>query len=375
MGLDDHIRQTIEVIRSKLVEGFPERAIKKKLCQKGWKQSTIEEMFSQVKQQLTGDFALRVKDVSKSFGQKQILDEISFDLHHGELMGIIGLSGSGKTTLLNILIGFLEPDKGQVLYNVDDRADFVSMVHEPRTITKYFGYSPQKQSFYQRLTVWENLDYFGSLYYMDEEVKRNAIFSTLELVNLSQYTTTLGENMSGGMQRRLGIACSLIHDPSFLILDEPTADLDPIMRQEIYQVIRRINAKGKTVLITSHFLNELDDLCNHIAIIHDRHFIAQGSMRELKDNYSADQEITLKLESGSYQHIKHALLESPVPLTHIHIRDERLIIYTPRAEQVIHQLIHVIEAAGEKILDINLNEPSLNEVFESVVTKKRYWAR
>ncbi|MFO7710157.1 MAG: ABC transporter ATP-binding protein [Candidatus Woesearchaeota archaeon] len=373
MGSEQYLDKTIEVIRSKLAEGFNEDIIKKKLRQNGWNDNSIAYMFQTLKNELTGNCALRVSNVCKSFGQKQILDTITFDLNKGDLMGIIGLSGSGKTTLLSILIGFLEPDHGKVLYNVPSRTDFVSIQDQPREITKIFGYSPQKQSFYKHLSVWENLDYFGSLFYMDEQVKKKAIFSTLELVNLAQFTSTLGGNLSGGMQRRLGIACSLIHDPPILILDEPTADLDPIMRQEIYKVIRRINQKGKTVLITSHFLNELDDLCNHVAILHDRAFSSQGSIQQLKHDYSSDQEICLQIESHNYDSIKRAIQHSGVPLTHIMVRDNSLVIYTPKADKVIHELIHIIEDKEEHILDLNLTKPSLTEVFESVVSKKRYW--
>ena len=189
-------------------------------------------------------------------------------------------------------------------------------------------------------------------------------------MGLTNAKNTLGRNLSGGMQRRLSIACSMIHQPKVLILDEPTADLDPYMRREIWNLIRHINSLGTTIILTSHFLSEVDGLCNKIAILHDRKIRAYGTPDELKTKFSSNQEIALELSTKNYSSIIKALHKENIGISDIAQKREKLVIYSKNAEKVLHSLIHVIEKQKAKIVDIELNRPTLDEIFESYIGKK-----
>ncbi|MCB9362493.1 ABC transporter ATP-binding protein [Candidatus Woesearchaeota archaeon] len=320
-------------------------------------------------QDVAGKSAMKVHAVSKAFGENQVLKEVSLDISKGDLVGIIGLSGSGKTTLLSILIGLLQPEEGAVYFRHPSHDKLLPVLDKKREMTKVFGFAPQDPSFYSKLTVWENLDHFGSLYNIHAHDRKETITSLLELVGLENAHKTLGENLSGGMQRRLGIACSLIHNPEVLILDEPTADLDPVMRKEIWNLIKEINNHGRTVILTSHFLSEVEGLCNKIAILHGSKIVAYGTPNQLKDGYSKNEEIRLETHKGDYKDIMKALKDHKLDIKQMAVRDHRLVLYAPQADKMLRQLLGILEKQGEKIVDVELNKPSLNEVFESIVVK------
>ncbi len=219
--------------------------------------------------------------ITKKFGKKVVLDDLNLNIPYGKIFGIIGSSGSGKTTILNILVGFLKPNDGKVLFQSRD------IRNDMRTIEKQFGFAAQDCSFYDNLTVQENLYYFGNLYGLNSKelkVKTNELVSFVELEDAIE---TLGSRLSMGMKRRLDIACSLINKPKVLILDEPTQDLDPILRREIITLIRRLNKEeNTTVIITSHLLGEIEELCDEIGILQEGKIVEIGSPSFLKKKYS-----------------------------------------------------------------------------------------
>lgn len=314
------------------------------------------------------DSLIQIKNLSKSYGEHKILDNINLEIKKGEIFGIIGLSGSGKTTLLNTMIGFSKPESGDILYMSQDTNLPISVYKDKKhEVKKTFGFASQDVSFYSRLTAEENLDHFGSLYGLNKKVIETNIDSLLDLTELSDARTTLAGNMSGGMQRRLGIACSLIHDPSVLILDEPTADLDPHLRKEMWALIRKINSQGTTVILTSHFLSELEELCNKIGILHNKQIIQSGTVKELKDKFSKNDEIHLELASGNYSKVIKQLQKQKVKISKIINKDHKIVIYTPEAEKVLHHILHIVERNKEKILDVDVNRPTLSEIFESLL--------
>ena len=179
---------------------------------------------------------VKIIGVSKSFGSKNVLDSIDLDINDGEIFGIIGRSGAGKTTLLESLVGFVPVTKGEISYKSDENGiyNFVSILENSDQVKRSIGFSTQTPSFYEKLTVKENLEYFASLYDIPKKFIAERIKKIIELVELNGEENTISENLSGGMQKRLDIACSIINDPKILILDEPTADLDPVLRKHIW---------------------------------------------------------------------------------------------------------------------------------------------
>jgi len=176
---------------------------------------------------------IQLTGISKIFNKNIVLEDLNLSVGYGEILGIIGKSGSGKTTLLNIIIGFLKPDKGSVIFQSRN-------IHKDEiNVDTQFGFASQEFSFYDKLTVDENLRYFGSLYKIKDKTLDQRIPELLKFVDLEDKRNLLASNLSTGMKKRLDIACSLIHDPKILILDEPTSDLDTFLRRDIIALLKK----------------------------------------------------------------------------------------------------------------------------------------
>ncbi|MFH1053988.1 MAG: ABC transporter ATP-binding protein [Candidatus Woesearchaeota archaeon] len=306
---------------------------------------------------------IEFRQVNKDLNKSRILHDISFSIEQGDLFGIIGVSGAGKTTLLRTLIGFYKADGGQILFNNRDISEDLNV------IKRIFGFTSQDYSFYEKLTVFENLKYFGTLYKMPKSKIIANANRILNLVELGYAKDKIAKNLSGGMQRRLDIACSLMHDPHILILDEPTTGLDPILRKHMWQLIENINKTGTTIIISSHLLSEIESYCTKIAIIDRGRILEVDTSKNLKDKYSRNEEIQLETLSGNYQGIIDRLRQQGLPIAYVTNRDMKQIIYTPEAERVLHQILTILEETGEKLVDVDVNKPSLAEVFEALTQK------
>jgi ABC-2 type transport system ATP-binding protein len=235
---------------------------------------------------------IEVKDVEKKFGNKTILNGVDLSIAEKDTFGIIGVSGSGKTTLLKIMVGLYKPTKGKVFYKGK------KLTHTFNKIKREFGFTSQENSVYPKLTVKENLAYFGSLYGLSHRKILERSKEVLQLVQLEESQDVLAQHLSGGMQRRLNLACSIINEPQVLILDEPTEDLDLLLRREIVGVIKKINEMGTTIIITSHILEDIESLCNSVAILHENKVMNVGSVKELRKLYHKEEEVHLETESG-----------------------------------------------------------------------------
>ena len=220
---------------------------------------------------------LEVKNISVGF-EKPILENISFSVEQDEIFGIIGVSGAGKTTLLNALVGYCPLDSGSVLYKG------ISPDKDKKQFKKLIGFSSQKTSFYPELTVIQNLEYFAGLYDVPKKIRDYNIKKVLKLVELEE-TEKLAKNLSGGMKKRLDIACAIVHRPFLLILDEPTGDMDIILRKKMWKLIKDINKTGTTIVIASHFLSEMEDLCSTIGILSKKSMGFIGSPEKFRKLY------------------------------------------------------------------------------------------
>ena len=322
-----------------------------------------------------GETIINVKDLSLSFGKRKVLNNINLEIKKGEIFGIIGMSGAGKTTILRSLIGYLRPDHGNVMFrpstllSLKSASVFEPVSKEQKQVKKVFGFATQNTSFYPSLTIEENLKYFGSLYGLSKDVTKTNINMALELVGLLEYKKIQAAHLSGGMQKRLDIACALIHNPSVLILDEPTADLDVTLRKQMWSLIRKINEKGTTIIIASHFLDELEILCDRIAILHDNRILGVGKVNDLRNVFTKNEEIHLITESKNYDKLIRKLNKGKLGIKKIEEKEGYLAIYAPKAEKLFHYLLHLLEKSNEKLVDIELSRPGLKEVFESLTKK------
>jgi ABC-2 type transport system ATP-binding protein len=315
---------------------------------------------------------IKIQSLTKRFKKKKIIKNISLDICEGEIFGLIGASGSGKTTLLKNIIGYLSPEEGDVKFRYDyfvkkksndGKLLYASVFKQQRMAKNLFGFASQEPSFYQKLTVKENLRYFGSLYNMPKKALESNIEILLSLMDLKQAENALAGNLSGGMERRLDIACALIHDPEVLILDEPTSDLDPLLRDHIWSLVQKINRKGTTIILASHHLSEVENFCSRIAIIKDGKIIDVASPARLKTKYAESQEIRIQSYPGNYANIAQSLKKPGSKVFDTRVRGSELIIFSDQPQQVIHELLHTLEVLKEELIDIKVSRPGLDELF------------
>lgn len=312
---------------------------------------------------------VKIRGVSKSFGKKLVLNDVNLDINEGEIFGVIGTSGAGKTTLLEAMVGFYPINKGEISYRKDSPGvlNFVQL-NTDQKIKGKIGFSTQDTSFYDRLTVKENLNYFAHLYDLPKQVIDQRIRKIIDLVELTGEENTLGGELSGGMQKRLDIACSLINDPEILILDEPTADLDPLLRRHIWKLIKKINSLGKTVIVSSHFLDEMDELCHRIGIIYNKTIAHIGTTADLRRTYPIDKEVIVSLASQDYKRIADML--RGLPISKVAVRGSKMVVYTKEAEFVLKKLMDILDKEKEDVLELEIQRPSLDEVFISIINQK-----
>ncbi|WP_075983286.1 ABC transporter ATP-binding protein [Bacillus massilinigeriensis] len=217
-----------------------------------------------------------IQEVSKSFGKKTVLNNISLSIEPGEIFGLIGPSGSGKTTLVKIIVGMDPPSHGNVKV-LNTKVPNLNLLQK-------IGYMAQADALYNDLTGEENLSFFASLFKLKKDVQRKRIAYAAELVNLTADLKKRVENYSGGMKRRLSLAVALIQDPDVLVLDEPTVGIDPELRLSIWEEIARLKKAGKTILVTTHVMDEAEK-CDRLAMLRDGKIITSGSPMELKSRY------------------------------------------------------------------------------------------
>ena len=276
------------------------------------------------------DELIQFKGVTKSFGKNVVLDSIDLNIPEGKITGIIGASGEGKSTVLKMMASFYTPTKGKIFYKKKN------LLKSKKIICKLFGLSIEDGSFYEKLNVKENLIHFGRLY----EVKRNVLEKRVEelisLVGLTNAKKTLAENLSLGMKKRLDVACALVHNPTVLIMDEPTADLDPLLRKQMNHLIKQINSHGTTIILTTQLLLEAEEVCDNVAILFNEKIIEQGDPSKIKKKYSAKDlnevfnKIFSKKERKTYQEStkkksKLKLLKKKIPLKKSLIKDKEKI--------------------------------------------------
>ncbi|WP_144513751.1 ABC transporter ATP-binding protein [Bacillus sp. FJAT-22090] len=225
--------------------------------------------------------------VSKQFGKKIVLNNISLSVNAGQILGLIGPSGSGKTTLVKLIVGMDQPSSGQVQV-LNTKVPNLKLLQS-------IGYMAQADALYNDLTGQENLAFFASLYRLSKEVQKKRIAYAADLVDLTPHLSKKVQNYSGGMKRRLSLAIALIHDPQVLILDEPTVGIDPELRKSIWAEIHRLKEEGKTILITTHVMDEAEK-CDQLAMVREGEIISNGSPSILKNLYQTDnlEEVFLK---------------------------------------------------------------------------------
>lgn len=304
---------------------------------------------------------IQVDNITKKFGKHIVLNNLSLIIPKDGIFGIMGLSGSGKTTLLNILIGFWKPTSGNVYYNS------INIQKNQKLIKQVFGFATQEGSVYRNLTIEENLRYFGKLYNIPSRELEKRITELVKQFDLSDARDQLAKELSTGMYRRLDMACSLIHNPKVLILDEPTGNLDPVLRKKIMAMIKEIQDNGTKVIITSHLLGEIEKICDTLAILHHGKIWECGTPDELKEKYTSYQEVKIETKKQNYESLLPLLKR--LGTRNIIQKDKYLFLYTKEPEKVLNYLLTYLKSTNDQLVNVEVSKPSIEEVFESVTKK------
>ncbi len=303
-----------------------------------------------------------VNSISKSYGNIVSLSDISFNIREGEIFGLLGPNGAGKSTIVNILNTILKPDSGEIFI------DGVNLNLNPDSCKMTMGIVPQEIALYENLSAYENLLFWGGLYNVPRSVLKKNASEILELIGLSSRKDDNIKTFSGGMKRRINIACSLLHKPRILVMDEPTIGVDPQNRNHIFKIIENLNSEGITIIYTTHYMDEAERLCDRIAIIDNGTIKAQGTLQELRNISRSREIITIKLKylSDKIVHYISNNMSSPVI-------DRVLNIIKVECEDVgseISGILRHIDSAGAEIKSIDTQDADLESIFLKLTGKK-----
>lgn len=292
------------------------------------------------------EYAIEVDGLSKRYGDLLAVNDISFTVRKGEVFAFLGPNGAGKTTTVEIIETIRTPTSGKVILLGMD------VTKKKRDIVQRIGVLPQGFSSFDRITVRETIQYYSRLFSVHSDID-----GLIELVNLRDKANEQYKNLSGGLQQRLGIAIALVNDPEVVFLDEPTTGLDPRARREVWEVLQGLKEKGKTVFLTTHYMEEAELLADRVAIISRGKIIAMGSPRELIADNANYQVLTLQAVDEKVFEIVRETGFEPLLDDHKNIK--------VRVEQTDHvlQILNAIKAAGASYLGLDVRKPNLEEVF------------
>lgn len=302
---------------------------------------------------------IRVEKLTKSYGKTQALQGLDLSIGDGELHGFVGPNGAGKTTAMRILATLMKPDSG------DAQVDEISIISQPERARRLVGYMPDFFGVYDNLKAWEYLDLYAGCVGMSVKDRRRRIDEMLMLTELESKREAYVDHLSRGMKQRLCLARAMMHDPKLLILDEPASGMDPRARAEMRSILKNISHMGKTVLISSHILPELADMCNHMTILDHGKAIFTGSMSELENRMNSESELTIRFEKMPNESLKTEMLDV---LKEKNIREERNMWHIALAqddERDADILAHWIRM-GAAICDFHREKVTLEEVFMEV---------
>jgi ABC-2 type transport system ATP-binding protein len=295
--------------------------------------------------------AIRVQGLAKSYGDLHAVTGIDLEVAQGETFGILGPNGAGKTTTLEMIEGLTRPDAGTVEILGEP------VWPDPRRIQRRIGVQLQKTALFDNLDASELLALFCDLYGVPRDETR--IAQLLETVGLEAKSGALARQLSGGQQQRLAIALALVHEPEIVFLDEPTTGLDPQARRNLWDVIRAIASEGRTVVLTTHYLEEAEELCDRTAIMDSGSVIALDSPRMLITELGPASRVTFAADG-----LEAAALEALPAVSSVSTRDDgSLDLVSEAPQQTLVGLVHLAEARGVELRDLAVRRPSLEDVF------------
>ena len=317
--------------------------------------------------------AVHVSQLVKRYGDMVALDYFDLDVTQGEIFGLLGPNGSGKTTAINCILALLTYDSGTI-----------RVLGQPMTPTSYalkrrIGIVPQNVAVFNELTVTENIDYFCSLYVPGKADRAPLVEEAIEFVGLQDFRKFRPGKLSGGLLRRLNIACGIAHKPDLIFFDEPTVAVDPQSRNSILEGIRRLNRSGATVIYTSHYMEEVEQICDRVMIMDHGRALAQGTCDELKRSIKTGERIVVELQAASgtrgaaASSIDKRELDRLRALPHVidvALTDELLAVSCEASEHNLTDVLAALRAGNVRMGRITCAPPTLNDVFLEITGRE-----
>ncbi|ASJ72766.1 ABC transporter ATP-binding protein [Granulosicoccus antarcticus] len=301
---------------------------------------------------------IRIDKLCKKYGKKKALDDLCLEIKGNTIFGLLGPNGAGKTTLISVLNGLTTFDSGEV--SVFDKA----LSKNIREIRRRCSLIPQSLAFYDKLSVKENLDYFSAIQKISPaDVKKNISYA-VEVNRLGSMLTQKASTLSGGQKRRLNIAIGLLNNPDILFLDEPTVGIDLESRNEILEMIRSFKQQNKCVIYTSHYMPEIEKICDQVAIINDGHIVKQGSIETMLEDESNNQ-VMIEI----YETPLAVLQECSEKFSLLTVLDSQRLQLASKSTNDVSQSISVLEGNGVKIKRINYVTSTLESVFVNLTSR------
>ncbi len=298
---------------------------------------------------------VKIENLVKRYKELIALDHFSLEIKKGEIFGLLGPNGSGKTTTINCLLSLLSFDKG----NIEIFGE--KMTPTSYNIKKRIGIIMQNVAVYDELTVYENIDYFCGLYITDKKLRRQYVEDAIKFTSLEDFVKFRPKKLSGGLLRRLNIACGIAHKPDLIILDEPTVAVDPQSRNKILEGICELNKNGATVIYTSHYMEEVEQICTRIAIMDKGKKIAEGTNAELKKMIQNTE--TINIESTE---INEEIINAVASLPHVYkteYKDDILTVYCSGGKHNLVRILNLLRDSEIAFGRVFSELPTLNDVF------------
>lgn len=307
------------------------------------------------------DTVIEVRGLVKKYKELTAVDNLDLDVKKGEILGLLGPNGSGKSTTINCILSLLKKDAGTVKIFGEP------MSPDAYEIKRRIGVVFQDVAVYDELSVYENIDYFCGLYISDKAKRKELVERAIDLVSLNDFVKFKPKKLSGGLLRRLNIACGIAHRPEIIILDEPTVAVDPQSRNSILEGIKKLNDEGSTIIYTSHYMDEVDFLCDDIVIIDKGKVIAKGTSEELKDMITMNEKISFTSKNLNDDVITK--IKAFEHLLSYENKDGSVKLSFAHGDGYLMNLIKLLDDNGIRYSSLNVEKPSLNDVFLELTGK------
>lgn len=304
---------------------------------------------------------IEVKNLTKEYKNLKAIDNLSFDVYEGEILGLLGPNGSGKSTTINSILQLLNYSSGSI--------KIFGHVMKPDSyeIKKDIGVIFQEVAVFQELTVYENIDYFCGLYIRDKEIRKKCVMDAINLVGLNDFIKFYPKELSGGLLRRLNIACGIAHKPKLIFLDEPTVAVDPQSRNNILDGIKKLRDEGATIVYTTHYMEEVEMICDRIIILDKGKIIAEGTTDELKALAKLEEKITVEVKNISEEILKE--IKEFKTVLDLNYQGNVLVVVYKKGKDNLGELIDYLHEKKVAYSKIFSERPTLNDVFLELTGK------